>query len=263
MLDTQPSSWVMLTLAASVTFFSTAIGAVPSFFIKTMSTKLSDWLTGLSAGVMFAAAAYSLIEPSLNLFREHYSTWQTALAAGGMIMLGGYLLHFANERIPHEHFVRGREGKGHDSVQLKRIWLYVLAITIHNIPEGLAVGVGAGSGNLALGLPVMIGIGIQDIPEGLIVALALRSQNYTNRQSMMVAALTGVVEAIGAIAGFTAVHFFASILPWTLAFSGGMMIYIICHEMIPECHRNGFEREATFGIMIGFTAMVLLELLLR
>lgn len=263
MFDTQPSSGVMLALAASVTFFSTALGALPSFFIRKMSTKLSDWLTGLSAGVMFAAAAYSLIEPSMTLFMGRYANWQTALACGSMIMLGGFLLHFANERIPHEHFVRGKEGPHYDAVKMKRIWLYVLAITIHNIPEGIAVGVGAGSGDLKLGLPVMIGIGLQDIPEGLIVALALRSQNYSNRESLMVAALTGVVEALGAVAGFAAIHFFGAILPWTLAFAGGMMIYIICHEMIPECHRNGFEREATFGIMIGFTAMVLLEMLLR
>lgn len=262
MFEGQPSSWFMLSLAASVTFFSTSIGALPAFFIQRMSTKLSDWLTGLSAGIMFAAAAYSLIGPSIELFMKSYSKGGTALYCGSMILLGGYLLHFANEHIPHEHFVKGREG-GHDPVKLKRIWLYVLAITIHNIPEGLAVGVGAGSGSLQLGLPVMIGIGLQDIPEGLIVALALRSQHYSQAESMKVAALTGVVEAMGAIAGFFAVQLFTAVLPWTLAFSGGMMIYIICHETIPECHRNGFEREATFGIMIGFTLMVLLEMLLK
>jgi ZIP family zinc transporter len=178
-----------------------------------------------------------------------------------MLLLGAFALHLANELIPHEHFIKGHEGL--DARKLKRIWLFVLAITIHNVPEGLAVGVSAGSGIEQISLPIIIGIGFQDIPEGLVVALALMANGYRSRDAIFVAVITGVVEATGAAAGFFFVQAATSVLPWTLGFSGGMMLYVISHEMIPESHSRGHQKEATFGLMVGFALMMVLDVALK
>lgn len=212
---------------------------------------------------MLAATAFSLVEPSVYLFKDQYSLGMGAVFSGLMILLGGFLIHFANESIPHEHFLGGTEGKHVNTTKLKQIWLFVLAITIHNIPEGFAVGTAIGSGDLSISLPVMVGIGFQDIPEGLVVAIALRSLGYSTKESFLVAGVTGLVEAIAALIGFFAVITIQVLLPWTLAFAGGMMLYVISHEMIPESHKNGFEKQATAGLMIGFVIMMLLDILLK
>lgn len=253
----------MAFIGAAVTFFATTLGALPAVFIKTISEKTKDLFLGISAGVMLAATAFSLVEPSVYLFKEQYSIFTGALFSGAMILCGGLLIHLANESIPHAHFLGGTEGKHVNTTKLKQIWLFVLAITIHNIPEGFAVGTAIGSGNLSISLPVMIGIGFQDIPEGLVVAIALRSLGYSIKDSFLVAGITGLVEAIAALIGFFAVITIQTLLPWTLAFAGGMMLYVISHEMIPESHKNGFEKQATAGLMIGFVIMMLLDILLK
>lgn len=250
-------------LGATVTFLATTAGALPAVFIKTISEKTKDLFLGLSAGVMLAATAFSLVEPSVFLFKEQYSLHMSAAFCGVMILLGGFLIHFANAHIPHEHFLGSSETVKASSTKLKQIWLFVLAITIHNIPEGFAVGTAVGSGDSSIGLPVLVGIGFQDIPEGLVVAIALRSLGYSIRESFLVAGITGLVEAIAALTGFFAVITVQILLPWTLAFSGGMMLYVISHEMIPESHKNGYEKEATAGLMIGFVIMMLMDILLR
>jgi len=211
--------------------------------------------------VMLAATCFSLLIPALEMAAIHHA----ALAGAGLValaFLGGALtIHLANEVIPHEHFIGGPEGR--DAARLKRIWLFVFAIAIHNLPEGLAVGVTAGSDRPDIFVPIMIGIGFQDLPEGLVVALALLANGYRLRDSFFVAVITGVMEAMGAAIGFFFVRAAEGILPWSLAFSAGMMLFVISKEMIPESHAHGFAKQATFGLMVGFAVMMVLDVALK
>lgn len=251
-----------LLLAVLVTFGATTLGALPALALKHLNESRKDFLLGMSAGVMLSATSFSLLLPAVERAQER--GWAPLAAAGlvaAMLLFGALLIHLANELTPHEHFYQGRQGA--DAKKLKRIWLFILAITIHNIPEGLAVGVTAGTGDPAIALPILIGIGFQDIPEGLVVALALIANGYHMRDAFFVALITGVVEAIGAAAGYGFVHVTQSVLPWTLAGAGGMMLYVISHEMIPESHSRGNAKYATAGLMIGFALMLVLDVALQ
>ena len=250
-------------LGSLVIFFATVIGALPAVFIKKISDKTKDLFLGLSAGVMLSATAFSLVLPSVELFSTNHSISMSALFACIMVLLGGFIIHMGNEMIPHTHFLGGPDTKHVNKAKIGQIWLFVLAITIHNIPEGFAVGTALGSGKLDISMPVLIGIAFQDIPEGLVVAIALRTLGYSNKDSFLVAGVTGLVEAIAVLVGFYAVVTIQILLPWTLAFAGGMMLYVVSHEMIPESHRNGYEKQATAGLMIGFVLMMFLDLVIK
>ena len=250
-----------LWLATGVTFFATALGAMPALFLRAISDQRKDLLMGLSAGVMLAATCFSLLIPALEMAAVNRSALAGAGLVAAVFLLGALAIHLANEVIPHEHFFSGHEG--HDAARLKRIWLFVLAIAIHNVPEGLAVGVTAGSGRPEIFVPLLVGIGFQDIPEGLVVALALLANGYRIRDSFFVAVVTGVVEALGAAAGFFFVRAAEEILPWSLAFSAGMMLFVISKEMIPESHAHGYAKHATFGLMVGFAVMMVLDVALK
>lgn len=254
----------MIAVGFGVTFIATAFGALPALFIRQISERTKDLFLGISAGVMLAATAFSLIEPSVGLFQDRFSILLTSVFCGSMVLLGGYVIHLGNRFIPHEHFL-GNKNLDADmsSATIKKIWLFVFAIAIHNVPEGFAVGTAIGSGDSQISLPILLGIGFQDIPEGLVVALALRALGYSTKDSFMVAGVTGVIEGVAAIVGVLAVVTIQTILPWTLAFSGGMMLYVVSHEMIPESHRNGYEKHATAGLMVGFVLMMLLDVLLK
>ena len=246
-------------LGSAVTLFSTSLGALPTLFSKRISERTQDVLMGFSAGVMLAATCFSLLNPALRLAAERNGNKMfSGAAVGCFVLLGAAFLHACDRYIPHEHFIKGREG-GPPSVQLKRIWLFVLAITLHNFPEGLAVGSGIGSLDAAVAMPILVGIALQDIPEGFVVALALTGVQYTRGQGLFVAFVTGVVEAVAALIGFAATSQAQSVLPWTLALSGGAMLYVISNEMIPESHRKEFAREATAGLMVGFVLMMFLD----
>lgn len=246
-------------LGSAVTLFSTSLGALPTLFSKRVSARTQDALMGFSAGVMLAATCFSLLNPALRLAVERNNNKMfSGAAVACFVLLGGVFLHACDRYIPHEHFIKGREG-GPPSVRLKRIWLFVFAITLHNFPEGLAVGAGVGSLDAAVATPILVGIALQDIPEGFVVALALTGVQYTRWQGLFVAFITGVVEAVAALIGFAATSQAQSVLPWTLALSGGAMLYVISNEMIPESHRKEFAREATAGLMIGFVLMMFLD----
>lgn len=256
------SSYSGLTLAlagSAVTLFSTSLGALPALFTRRISQRAQDALMGFSAGIMLAATCFSLLVPALRLASEgsRPKTF-SGLAVAACVLGGGAFLHLCNRHVPHEHFVKGQEG-GPAAARLKRIWLFVLAITLHNFPEGLAVGAGIGSLDMALAAPILVGIGLQDAPEGFVVAVALANVNYSMRQALFVAFLTGVVEALAALAGFAATSQAQGLLPWALAFSGGAMLYVISDEMIPESHRKEFAAEATAGLMVGFVLMMFLD----
>ena len=162
-----------------------------------------------------------------------------------------------NEYLPHEHFTQGREGP--EAASLRRVWLFVFAIAIHNLPEGMAVGVGFGANGLEGGMPLAIGIGLQNIPEGLAVAVALMGEGYSKWRSWSIAALTGLIEPIGGLFGASIVSVSQILLPWGMAFAAGAMLYVISHEIIPETHRCGHQKKATFGLAMGLVIMLFLD----
>lgn len=245
-------------LAFLVTTLSTAVGALPVLVISKTGPKFKNATMGFSAGVMLAATCFSLLLPSLAIVEgmpnAKFLTFLIAIA----VLLGGVFLKILNATIPHEHFSKGREG-GASSKEIKKIWLFVLAITLHNFPEGLAVGSGAGSESPELAFPIMAGIALQDIPEGFVVAIALVGIGYSAYAALGVAFLSGIVEGFAALFGYFATSTMEGALPWALAFSGGAMLYVISEEIIPESHRKSNSEYATIGLMIGFTLMMFLD----
>ena len=234
--------------ASSIAGLATGAGALPVLFTKNVSDRLLDIMLGFSAGIMLAATFFSLIIPAIDLS----SVWIAVLG----IIIGAITLHIADRSIPHFHPALGAEGP---SSRLSKVWLFALAITIHNFPEGLAVGVSFGSGDVAAGLVVAMAIGLQNMPEGLAVALPLLREGYSRRKSLWYGTLTGLVEPVGGLLGVALVSVFHPILPWALAFAAGAMLFVVSDEIIPESHRKGFEREATFGLLAGFVIMMVLD----
>jgi ZIP family zinc transporter len=236
------------SLASLAAGLATGVGALPILFTRNVSDRLLDVMLGFSAGIMLAATFFSLLAPAVDLG----GVWVAVLG----ILLGAITLHLLDRFIPHFHPALGAEGPASG---LSRVWLFALAITIHNFPEGLAVGVSFGSGDIAAGLVVATAIGLQNMPEGLAVALPLLREGYSRRRSLWYGTLTGLVEPVGGVLGAALVSVFHPILPWALAFAGGAMIFVVSDEIIPESHRKGFEREATFGLIAGFVVMMILD----
>lgn len=236
----------------------TAAGALPVFLGREISERTRDALLGFAAGVMLSASFFSLIIPAIEAAEtSHGSGPLPALIAAGGILLGAGVMMLVNEFAPHEHFLSGREGP--ERAALRRVWLFVIAISIHNLPEGMAVGVGFGTGDPAQGIGLAIGIGLQNIPEGLAVAVALLPHGHSRGGAFAIAALSGLVEPIGGLFGAAAVSIAEPLLPWGLAFAAGAMLYVISHEIIPETHRRGHQTLATVGLMIGLVVMLFLD----
>jgi ZIP family zinc transporter len=249
------------TLAALGAGLMTGVGALPILFGRGLDRRTSDVMLGFAAGVMISASFFSLILPGIAAAEElHGSRLAAALIAAGGIAAGALAVAALNELLPHEHFVSGPEGG--DPAQIARLWLFVLAITIHNFPEGLAVGVGFGGGNVANGMSLATGIGLQNAPEGLAVAAALRAHGHRRSVAFAVALATGLVEPAGGLIGVAAVHAAAAVLPWGLTFAAGAMLYIISHEIIPETHRHGHQNAATAGLVGGLILMMVLDVTL-
>lgn len=254
-----PMNNVMLGFVGSLAAgLMTALGAVPILIGKSVSRQWNDALLGFAAGVMLAASFFSLIIPSIEASTALYGAGAIpALIAGAGIILGVATIYLLDESIPHQHFISGREGP--DAIRLSKIWLFVLAITLHNIPEGMAVGIGFGGGDITAGTTLAIGIGLQNAPEGLAVALALRSEGYSKFYAFTIAGLSGLVEPVAGLFGAGAVGISQSMLPWGLTFAAGAMIYVISHEIIPETHRHGHQKAATAGLTIGLVLMMFLD----
>ena len=245
-------------LGSLIAGLMTAIGAVPVLFGKTPSRGVRDMSLGFAAGVMLSASFFSLIIPALEAAGEKYGEGiiPASIAVAG-ILVGMVIVAILNESLPHEHFRSGREGP--DSGSLRQIWLFIIAITIHNFPEGLAVGVGFGAHGVSGGMPLAIGIGLQNLPEGLAVAVALLGEGYSRIRAWGIAALTGLVEPIGGALGAALISFSEPFLPWGLAFAAGAMLYVVSHEIIPETHRSGHQNKATLGLSIGLVLMLFLD----
>ena len=247
------------TIALGLVFpgLMTALGAVPVFFTKNVSQKLLDMMLGFAAGIMLAATCFSLVMPSIEYGGGDF---KAVIITSLGILFGAFIIDMIDKYSPHEHLIdKRREGV---SSSLSEIWLFIIAITIHNFPEGMATGVGFGTENISDGLALALGIGIQNMPEGLAVALSLVREKYSVKYAFIVAALTGLVEPVGAALGFGLVNVFKPVLPVVLASAAGAMLFVICDEIIPETHSKGYEREATYGIIFGFVIMMILDILL-
>lgn len=249
----------LATGASAAAGLATAGGALPVFVVRRISTKLESGFLGFAAGVMLAASFFSLILPGLEFAEQRTGSIPLSGAiVGAAILLGAGTLHIVNKAAPHEHFIIGRTESAVRS-RLSRIWLFVIAISLHNFPEGLAVGVSFGGGELANGWATAFGIGLQNVPEGLAVAIALASVGYGRLFAFAVALLTGLIEPVGGFLGISAVSVASSLLPWGLGFAGGAMIWVVSSEIIPETHRAGHQGEATASLMIGLSTMMFLD----
>ncbi|HNW46068.1 MAG TPA: ZIP family metal transporter [Thermotogota bacterium] len=238
---------IVLSTVAGLT---TALGALPFFFFrKRTDERVIDALLGFASGVMLAASAFSLVQPSI----EAGGLWRFLVGFGLGALAVDLIDHFA----PHEHFLKGYEGP--DRKKVSRIWLFVMAITIHNFPEGMAVGVGAFTKDA---LAIAVAIGAQNIPEGAAVAAALINAKYSPGKAFLVTLLTGVVEVVGGLLGVTIISFSQALLPYMMAFAAGAMIFVIGDEVIPESHLNGHQRLATYSLIIGFFIMSALDVAL-
>lgn len=245
-------------LASLLAGLLTGVGALGVFLIRTLSARIEDGLLSFAAGIMLAASFFSLLLPAIEYGEAQYDTRNVAvLIAIVGIMSGAGALFLMHRWLPHEHFLAGHEGP--DSKALGRIWLFVIAITLHNFPEGMAVGVGFAGGDVANGITLATGIGIQNIPEGLAVAVSLAAIGYSRTRAFYVGFLSGLAEPLGGLFGAFAVSAAGPLMPWTLAFAAGAMLFVISDEIIPETHRRGFENLATFSLLTGFVFMMYLD----
>ncbi len=242
-----------------VAALATALGTLPVVFSQRLSERVQDTLFGFGAGVMLAASSFSLIIPGLEAAKANGAGgWAAGGIIGTSILLGGLALLAMERVLPHEHFIKGVEG-GPSPRTLRRTWLFVFAIALHNLPEGLAIGVAYGGTSPLQAGTLTAGIAIQDVPEGLVVAVALLAAGYRRWLAVLLGMASGLVEPLGAVIGASVIGLSAGLLPWGLGFAAGAMLFVISHEIIPESHRKGHEAWATGGLMIGFVLMMLLD----
>ena len=257
-----------------VAALATTVGAIPVLFARPLSARWTSGLLGFGAGVMMAATAFSLIVPALGAAEAlGHGRWSSATIVALGILAGGVLLLLMDRYLPHEQLpepartpapavrrqMPGLSAPPISPREIRRIWLFVFAICLHNLPEGLAIGAGFAGTDAAGGSTLAAGIAIQDMPEGLVVALALRSIGIAPLTALVVAAGSGLIEPVGAVIGASLIGISAAALPWGLALAAGAMLFVISHEVIPESHRKGHERFATMGLMTGFVAMMMLD----
>ena len=236
---------------------ASVIGAVIGFLFKNISHKFSDIVLSFAAGVMLAAAIFGLIIPSL----EYGGDWGLLVAVLG-IFTGALCLNFVDKLVPHMHKLIGVDNEQHKNADINKVLLFVMAIAIHNLPEGIAAGVGFGSGNTAQALIIAGGIALQNIPEGMVIIAPMLAAGVSKKRTFICALATGFVEVVGTLIGYFAVSIASIILPFALAFAGGTMLYVISDEMIPETHAHGVERGATYALLVGFCLMLAMDVLL-
>ncbi len=236
---------------------ATVIGSVLGFVFKKISHKFSDIVLAFAAGVMLSAAVLGLIMPSL----EYGGKYGLIITVVG-IFVGALCLNLIDKLVPHLHKLVGADIELHNNANLSKVLLFVTAIAIHNLPEGIAAGVGFGSGDTNRALIIAGGIALQNIPEGMVIIGPMLAAGVTPRKTFVCAMITGLVEVFGTLIGYFAVSIASAILPFALAFAGGTMLYVISDEMIPETHAHGNERGATYAILVGFCVMLITDVLL-
>ncbi len=259
----QFSPVVQALFGTMFTYALTAAGAGLVFFVKTVDQKLMDIMLGFAAGIMIAASYWSLLAPAIEMSG---GAWQPA-AIG--FLAGGAFLFLVDKILPHLHLGLELEHAEGIKTNWQRSVLLVLAITLHNIPEGLAVGVAFGavahgmeSASIGGAIALAIGMGIQNFPEGMAVAFPLRREGFSRTKAFMYGQASGIVEPIAGVIGAMLVISMRAILPYALAFAAGAMIFVVVEELIPESHRNSNADLATMGAMVGFTVMMILDVAL-
>lgn len=238
---------------------STVIGALIGFLMKKIPHKFNDIILGFAAGVMLAAAVLGLIIPATE-----YGGKMNILIVIIGIMAGAVFLSLIDRIVPHLHHLAGvdKEKYGADTEHLNKILLFVMAIAIHNLPEGIAAGVSFGTGNIGDALTVAGGIALQNIPEGMVIIAPMLAAGISKKRTFLIALSTGLVEVAGTLIGYFAISLSTAILPFALAFAGGTMLYVISDEMIPETHSHGYEKGATYSLLIGFCVMLFMDIML-
>ena len=248
----------MVLLTALGVGFATVFGSLLGFIFKKISHKFSDVVLSFAAGVMLAAAVIGLIIPSV----EYGGKYGILITVAG-IFTGAVCLNLIDKLVPHMHRLVGADSENHqNNADLNRVLLFVTAIAIHNLPEGIAAGVGFGSGNNSQAILIAGGIALQNIPEGMDIIGPMLAAGVSPRKTFICAMITGIVEVVGTLLGYFAVSLASAILPFALAFAGGTMLYVISDEMIPETHSHGSERGATYSLLAGFCLMLVSDFLL-
>ena len=241
---------------------ATVLGAGVGFIFRKASHKFSDIVLAFAAGVMLAAAVLGLIVPSIEYGMDFGAGWALVMTVAG-VFAGAVCLNLIDKLVPHLHKLASPDIEEHENNEkLNKVLLFVLAIAIHNLPEGIAAGVGFGSGNTAEALLIAGGIALQNIPEGMVIIAPMLAAGLSSKKTFFYAALTGLVEVVGTFIGYFAVSISTAILPFMLAFAGGTMLYVISDEMIPETHAHGAQRGATYALLIGFCIMLATDVLL-
>ena len=236
---------------------ATIFGSLIGFMLKKISHKFSDIILSFAAGVMLAAAVLGLILPSL----EYGGKWGILITVAG-IFVGAVSLNLIDRLVPHLHKMVGVDIETHKNSNLDKVLLFVTAIAIHNLPEGIAAGVGFGSGDTTQALLIAGGIALQNVPEGMVIIGPMLAAGVSPKKTFLCAMATGLVEVVGTLIGYFAVSVASVILPFALAFAGGTMLYVISDEMIPETHAHGSERGATYALLVGFCVMLISDVLL-
>ena len=248
----------MVLLTALGVGGATVFGSVIGFLFKKISHRFSDIVLAFAAGVMLAAAVLGLILPSV----EYGGQWGLLITVAG-IFTGALCLNLIDKAVPHLHKLAGADLEEHNgNANLSKVLLFVTAIAIHNLPEGIAAGVSFGSDNVNEALIIAGGIALQNIPEGMVIIGPMLAAGITPRRTFLCAMLTGLVEVLGTLLGYFAVTVASAILPFALAFAGGTMLYVISDEMIPETHAHGAQRGATYALLVGFCVMLVSDILL-
>lgn len=247
----------MVLLTALGVGGATVIGALIGFIFKEISHRFSDIVLSFAAGVMLSAAVLGLVLPSV----EYGGRFGLLITVAG-IFAGAMCLNIIDKLVPHLHKMVGKDLEEHNNAKLSKVLLFVTAIAIHNLPEGIAAGVGFGSGDTSQAILIAGGIALQNIPEGMVIIGPMLAAGVSARRTFVCAMLTGVVEVIGTLIGYFAVSVASFILPFALAFAGGTMLYVISDEMIPETHAHGSQRGATYALLAGFCIMLVSDVLL-
>ena len=247
----------MVLLTALGVGGATVIGAVIGFIFKKISHRFSDIVLSFAAGVMLAAAVLGLILPSV----EYGGKYGLIITVAG-VFAGAFCLNLIDKLVPHLHKMAGVDTEKHHNADIGKVLLFVTAIAIHNLPEGIAAGVGFGSGDTAQALIIAGGIALQNIPEGMVIIGPMLAAGVKPGRTFTLAMVTGLVEVVGTLIGYFAVSVASAILPFALAFAGGTMLYVISDEMIPETHAHGSERGATYALLVGFCIMLATDVLL-
>ena len=248
----------MVLLTALGVGGATVFGSLIGFLFKNISHKFSDVVLSFAAGVMLAAAVLGLILPSL----EYGGDWGIVITIAG-IFAGALCLNLIDKLVPHLHKLVGPDLESHNNANLSKVLLFVTAIAIHNLPEGIAAGVSFGTGDDSQALLIAGGIALQNIPEGMVIIGPMLSAGVRPGRTFLCALATGLIEVVGTLLGYFAVSLASAILPFALAFAGGTMLYVISDEMIPETHAHGSQQGATYALLVGFCLMLLSDVLLK